>query len=751
MMHRLLSTLALLCSISSMCAHHLNDSVRTLSEVSISAGATRNLYSPQMGMLTLEADRIQKLPTLFGEPDLVKVLQTQAGVSQGVEGFSGLYVRGGNNDENLFIYNGLPLYHVTHLGGIFSSFNVATISEVNFYKSAFPSQFGGRLSSIVDIKMKRPEFQKYTGSFSLGLLTGNAYISGPLVKNRTAFSLALRRSWIDLAAKPMLAIINSSQKKHGKKQIADYAFTDFNFRLEHRFSPRVTSYLLGYYGQDRLKFGQREFNSSEETYREVNGKLVRVERPENEVKFFDEKTNRLNWGNWGVLGNTDIRLAAGLLSASLSYSQYDSFYAQEREAQADLNNPKTYLWNYNETRNKVGSLSAKLTYIGSYGKGQLLKAGVGYVRHHYQPEQIVNTWQSYKDTTHLNNNSGSIHADELYAYVDNTLEFGSLALNLGLRGSYYGAKGQSQFMWEPRAAARLMIDKNYSIKASFSRVHQVLGQVSNNYVNLPTDLWLPVIAPFRPLSSNQFALGFFGNTSARSYFSVEGWYKQMNHLLEYKEGSSILNPNVNWYDKLTAGRGWAYGIDLTYTRGVGKLTGSVAYGLMWNKRNFKELNLGRDFPAKFDNRHKLNISANYELKPNVELNAEWMYMTGNRLTLSLYNYEVADGLFGGAPQIVGEGLEQSTGMNYFADRNNVRLPAFHRLNVGITFRKHYRNGAKGAWNVGLYNAYSRMNPMSIQKDKESNIGLVDKANWRRQFKTISLIPILPSVSYTYQF
>lgn len=261
--------------------------VNRLKEVVVRGyGAERNLKAPEMGRVSLSSNMIANLPVMFGEPDIVKALQTLPGVSQGMEGFTGLYVRGGDNDQNLFLYQGLPLYHVSHLGGIFSSFNVETVDRVDFYKASFPARYGGRISSITDIAMREPDFNKFGGKVSVGLLNANVYVTGPIIKGRTAFSAGLRRSWIDLLSAPTLAIVNAITKKNGKKHILGYSFADMNLRLDHKINRDMSLQIVGYYGYDRLKLGLREFDAK--SYGSTT---------ESDTHFFDENSNRLAWGN----------------------------------------------------------------------------------------------------------------------------------------------------------------------------------------------------------------------------------------------------------------------------------------------------------------------------------------------------------------------------------------------------------------------------------------------------------------------
>lgn len=729
------------------------DKAKDLKEVIVTGfGADRNLKAPEMGRVSLSEQMITNLPVMFGEPDIVKTLQTLPGVSQGVEGFTGLFVRGGDNDQNLFLYQGLPLYHVSHLGGIFSSFNVATVNRVDFYKSAFPSTYGGRISSITDVHMKQSDFEKYHGRFNIGLLSANIFMTGPIVKEKTAFTVGVRRSWIDVVSIPTLAIMNAIEKKKGKKHIAAYSFMDFNARVDHKFNNNATAYIMGYYGHDNLKIGLREFEGKDlSIIIGPDGKPVE-DKPSADGRFFDENTNRLSWGNWGVLGSFDYRLDKGSLNAKLYYSNYSSVYKQEREYQSDMEDNSTYGYNRDRTENGIRDVGINASYTAEFSKQYRLQAGLGYINHNYLPEGLLNQSLSKDISFEDNNNSPHIHANEGFAYIDNTFNFGNIiAMNIGVRGVVYNIQSHNFKSIEPRGSIRCSIGENYSIKLGYARMSQYVQQISNNYINLPTDLWQPITSRFKPLQSDQYSIGFYGKLPHYMYFSVEGWYKDMNNLLEYREGISVLNPGLTWEEKLTSGKGWSYGVDVSLTKEAGAFTGSAGYGLMWNWRKFEELNQGLKFPAKFDNRHKINLNVAYKLNEKIDFNAGWTYMTGNRLTLSMYNYDIPGSQFPDAPTTPGSGNEFN-GIDYYSSRNNIRMPAYHRLDLGMNIYKEYKNGRHGIWNVSLYNAYCRMNAITIQKDNVNNrVDFPDKSKWHRAFKTLSFIPIIPSVSYTYIF
>lgn len=729
----------------------VNDSIpdQNLDEIIVTAtGATRNLRAAEMGRHVLDREAILKLPVLFGEPDIVKSLQTLPGVSQGVEGFTGLYVHGGDNDQNLFLYNGLPLYHVSHIGGIFSSFNVSTIRNIDFFKSAFPARYGGRISSITAINMANPDFQRYTGKFTVGLLAVNGYISGPILKDKLAFSAAVRRSWIDIFGTPALLIANAIQKKNGKKTIANYYFMDFNARLDWQFDAgRV--YAIGYYGKDFLHIGNRNFESSANSY--IVGENGSITNNEQQTKFYDEDSNRLSWGNWGASLNAEYYVGNGTLSAIAYCSRYFSNYRQSSESQSNLDDPLTYQYSLNGTRNSIADIGLNAQYTRQFAELYLMKAGAGYVHHNYHPEGLINEYADAENTWNNNNDNPSVESNETFAYLDNLFNFGKyVSLDAGCRFVSHHIQGVSFPRFEPRASLRVNITDDYSIKASYARINQFVQQVSSNYISLPTDLWQPITKDMKPLSSNQYSVGVYGSLTNNLFFSLEGWYKNMQNLVEYREGVSTFNPNISWNEKTTLGKGWAYGADFNLVREVGKIRGSIGYGLLWNWRKFDELNGGLKFPAKFDNRHKININLTYSLNDRIEFNAGWTYMTGNRLTLSLYNYDEIGNLFPDAPTNgVGDSgfdWEQSSGIDYFSSRNNIRMPAYHRLDIGMSLFKKLRNGRRTIWNFGLYNAYCRMNTMTIHKDN-----YMDSYRPHRVFQKFSLIPVVPSVSYTYEF
>lgn len=710
------------------------DTVRSfyMQEVVKTAPRIDKPRSPQMGMTVMDDNAIRNVPTLLGEPDVIKALQLQPGVSAGTEGFAGMFVRGGENDENLFLIDGCSIYHTNHLGGLFSPFNANAVSHLTFYKSAFPARYGGRLSSVTDLSMKSGDYESWHGNFTMGLTSANVSFSGPLVKDQTSLFVALRRSWLELVSVPALAIINASKKKSGEKVIAGYNFTDFNLKLSHRLRRFGTLSLLGYYGHDRLKMGEHRFsNDGEDT-----------------DPYFHKNENRLGWGN--MLTSLRWHLPINTLFAynmKTSYTRYQSDFRKTVETVSGREGKNGYENNGSRTENRNAihdlSVDASLAFIPS--DRIIIRLGTQYTHHRYTPEEEIQESTSLPSGN--GNNESRVIANEWNAYLEGDLEvFQWLRFNAGMHGSFFRVEGKQYQVFEPRVSADFRLSPVVSLKAGYARMSQFVQQVSDNYISLPTDYWLPITRNFSPLTSDQFSAGIYVSPDKKYTFSVEGYYKKMDHLLEYRDDYKDLQV-TSWEDRLTSGSGRAYGADFQAEADFGKLHGFIGYGLMWSDRLFADQNGGKRFPSKYDNRHKVTLSATWKCSERVELNAGWVFMTGNRVTLSLENYSYPDGY---PTNIVPSYPHKDEEMlDYYAGKNNVRLPAYHRLDVGINIYRSLRRGRTGIWNVSLYNAYSRMNPIMIEKNNQKQS--MDGTPLAPRFRQFALFPIIPSVSYTYKF
>lgn len=708
-----------------------------LRELQVGAQAMNRsgLKSLDMGMLRLDNEQLMKLPTMLGEPDIIKALTFQPGVSEGVEGFSGLYVRGGGNDQNLILLDGVPLYQISHLGGLFSSFNPQIVNDVTFYKASFPAQYGGRLSSVVDIRTKQSNLQEYHGALSLGLTSGMARITGPIVKGKTGFDISVRRSWLDALSAPALAIINRTKKSKGEKTIGRYAFTDLNARIDHRFSAKNRISLSAYWGNDVFKYGSENFSQPDDSY------------------HLEHNEDRLRWGNALVAASWKYDYSRIAQDITVSYTRYKSIYDRESIAndESDKNESKR------KDKNQADDIMATANWSYPINNGEL-KFGGFFTHHRFRPSYVNFSQTRNGETQNKTFSDYLIKANETGAYADfawNPIRW--LGLSAGMRFAAFNIYDNWFSSIEPRALFNFKILPRLSWKLSYTRMGQFVQQVSDSYVNLPTDLWMPMGKDTKPLRSDQIATGVYFDWNYGLSFSAEGYHKWMKGVAEPNEDYSYS------YDKMQNidyGKGRAYGIDLTIAKNTGKITGSIGYGLMWNKRQIEGINGGRWYPAKFDNRHKINIIANYRINKKIELTGSWVFATGNRMTVPVYSYQ--DFLDAGFPTINAPHIEpgygnENLGIQYIPERNNVRLPAYHRLDLGASFTKQLKNGRKGVWHVGLYNAYCHMNAMVIKRKEQVYMqqnGMVSTTGtnpWNISYEKFSLFPIIPNVSYTYYF
>lgn len=706
----------------------------------------QSVLSTQMGALEINQQTIRSTPTMFGEADIIKTLQLTPGVSVGTEGTAGMYVRGGNVDENLFLIDGNPVYQINHIGGIFSAFNPEAVSGMDFFKSGFPSRYGGRLSSVVDVHMKEGNMKEYHGSATIGLISGNLNFEGPIIKDRTSFNIALRRTWLDVLSAPALAIINKIDKKDGIKTRARYAFHDLNLKVNHIFNDRSRMFFTLYNGNDVLKGGSTDFpwEGSDTNYN------------------YDTDLS-LRWGNiMATAGWTYVFNNRLFGKVSGVFTRYHSKLRSTIHDVAGNEGEEDYYDSFNESTTNTGIMDLGLRTSFDYlpASSHHVRFGGDYLVHRFRPE--YNHSVAYNKSAGISTEINKEYANDLLwgheagVFVEDDWSLSeAVRVNAGLRFSLFNVQGQTYTGLEPRVSLRWLMDENLSFKASYSRMNQYVHLISNSFISLPTDAWMPVTRKLKPLVSDQVSAGFYYDLNKAYSFSVEGYYKTMDNLLEYRDGHTFTPSYLDWEDKLTAGEGRSYGAEFMVRKETGRTTGWIGYGLSWSDRQFEELNQSKRFPARFDNRHKLNIVVMHKISPKVELSAAWSYASGNHVTLSLEDYDSSGGL---KPR-PGDGYYDydtpgsHDPIDYYEGRNNYQLPAYHRLDLGIKIYRPKKKGRMGIWTISVYNVYSRMNPFMIyKKDKEvrdpNSSGGYD---YIPVFKTVGIMPIIPSVSYTYKF
>jgi hypothetical protein len=694
-----------------------------LQEVTVTASPHETgVRGTQMSAIHVPVAQLKAVPSLLGESDLIKALQLLPGVQSGTEGFTGFYVRGGGPDENLFLLDGVPLYDINHLGGFFSVFNADAIKNVTLYKGGFPARFGSRLSSVLDVRMNDGNNKKLHGDISVGLLSAKINLEGPLFSEKTTFNVSARRTYYDILARPLLWYVQSEEDV--EKVNAGYYFYDLNAKVSHKLSDRDRLFLSFYMGDDVL-------------YADVEDKY--------DYTYAETEKMKMNW-NWGnlltVLRWNRVLSNKLFMNVTTHFTRYrfdmgvgNSF----QSADPDANNYDTNI----TYKSGIEDYSGKIEFDYAPGPNHDIKFGANYINHTFHPSVFVAKAHEY-NATPIDTVVGDrdVFAHEIVAYAEDNFSIGRhFKVNAGLHYSAFSVQNKFYHSLQPRISVRVLLQENLSLKAGYTIMSQYIHLLSNNRISLPTDLWVPVTKRIVPMKSHQAALGVFYNLKDIADLSIEGYYKTMDNIIEYRDGATFLNLNTGWEDKVSAGRGWAYGVEFLAQKTVGKTTGWVGYTWAKSERQFdrpgEELNFGRVFPAKYDRRHSLSIVAMHRFSEKIDVSGTWVYNTGDCATLGLQDYAYPDYYPG----------YSSDGLSYIDRRNNYRKPDYHRLDFGVNFHKKRKYGTR-TWNISVYNVYNRNNPFLILPDeKYSNDGRTSK----KVLKQISIFPIIPSVSYTYKF
>ena len=699
----------------------------TLDEVVVEGTrATVSARNPQMSVVELPVQQIKSIPTLFGEADVLKAIQLLPGVQNGSEGSAGMYVRGGGPDENLLLLDGVPVYNVNHMLGFFSVFNPDALKNVTLYKGSFPAHFGGRLSSVVDIRMKEGDMQKYHGNASIGLISSKFNFEGPIVKDKLSFNLSYRRTYGDLLIKPALWIASWSTPEISKLSVG-YYFYDFNAKLNWKISDKDRLYLSFYTGDDAIYFGvkNKDFLSDSTQY------THRI---------------KLNW-KWGnkvaALRWNHVVSQKLFMDASVNYTQY------RHNLGMNLTEEDTYLPTNTVSKNVfdmvyksgINDLTAKVDFDYTPLPNHEIRFGGNYTYHIFRPEvqsiQMSESQQSLVDTV---TGSPNVYAHETALYAEDNMTFGDIfRMNLGVHYSTFTVEGKTYQSVQPRVSTSLMLASNLSLKAGYAYMTQYVHLLSNSSLSLPTDLWVPVTAKIVPMNAHQWSVGAFYELPRLFDISVEGYYKTMDNLLEYKDGASFFGSSERWDEKVCMGKGWAYGVELLVQRSFGKTTGWIGYTWAHSKRQFDRegqiINNGKVFPAKYDRRHDISVTVQHKFSDKFDLSGTWVFSSGNCGTLGTQVYE-------GLPNDWGEFQHINA-----LERNNFRMGNYHRLDLGANLHFPLNPGLL-TLNFSVYNTYNHNNPFLVYTDY-----VYDESTQQAEKKLmqVSIFPIIPSFSLSYKF
>ncbi|MBC3784327.1 TonB-dependent receptor [Spirosoma utsteinense] len=701
---------------------------QALSVVEVKARRTEEKLSEsaQMSQVSIPISQIKKVPAFLGEKDVLKVLQLMPGVQKGSEGQTGIYVRGGGPDQNLIILDDAVVYNASHLFGFFSVFNGDALKSVELTKGGFPARYGGRLSSVIELNMKDGNREKLHGEGGIGLIASRLVLEGPLTKNKKgSFLVSGRRTYLDLLTAPLVAMRTNNQTQVG------YYFYDLNAKINYDLGPTNKLYVSGFMGRDRFYTGDQ-----------VNRTDI-----------------GLNWGNttgtlrWNHLFNQ--KLFSNLSLIASSYALRISSDQKSLLLDTDL-----FYLRYNSA---IRDFSLKYDVEFYPGPLHALRTGVQTIYHHFTPSALV---MKNSVTTPVEQAADNVDALESAAYLEDVWRpTHRWRVNAGIRLSHflhkkeiYRAIGPVRF--EPRLSAAYTLMPDLSVKVSYALMNQYVHLLSNTGVGLPTDLWVPSTDRVKPQQSRQVAIGLAQDFTQQGLtLTLEGYYKTMGNIINYKEGVSFLLLNgsetgtrVRWEDNVTAGRGWSYGAEVLLQKKAGRFNGWVGYTLSWTQWQFDALNGGRWFYPRYDRRHDLSLVGIVELSKRMTLSGTWVYGTGNALTVPLgqYNtYQPGGGFPYDANGNLFRGLFQPTRSveDYGTQKNSFRAEAYHRFDIGIQLHKQKKHHER-TWEFSLYNAYNRRNPFFYQL--ESVNGGKNQPSQTVMVR-YSIFPIIPAFSYSFTF
>ncbi len=690
----------------------------------ITARKDAGIRSTYMGAIEVPNELIANTPVVLGETDVLKTLQMMPGVQGGNEGLSGIYVRGGGIDENLMLMDGTAIYNVSHLFGLLSVFTPEAVKKVTVYTGSFPARYGGRVSSVVDVRTNDGNAKKLSGSVTAGFLAEKFHLEGPLKNENTTFSLS---------ARGMHTFLLDRVIKWAGSPL-NYAFYDFNAKVSHKFSDRSRGWIGLYRGRDYFRYAKTSKSSKRFYGSDYEPYTMLTE---------DESNLDLSWGN-NVLSARWTYIFSNKLFAD--FTAYGNLYRMRMHSVTG--NSETSEVGETYFRSDAGytsgildaGLKADFDYTPS--TNHLIKFGGEYVRHGYRPEitksriKEVNDNRVFADTTDSDAASRRVNGNEMSLYVEDDISVGGrLTVDPGLHLSLFNVRGRFYFCPEPRISAKFDISDDWSAKAAYSRMSQYVHQLTSGTVDIPTDLWVPITEEIRPVTSDIVSAGACFAGLKGWEFSLEGYYKKTGNVLEYKDGRLALSSSVNWEDNVVMGEGRSYGLELYASKVLGKTTGTFAYTLSKAERIFRDgsINEGKWFPAQFDRRHVINASVSHKFNSRIDLTAAWTFMSGNWMTIPTRSTAL----------ITPSGEDIS--IDYVSGRNNYRLPPTHHLDVSVNFHKKRRHGER-IWNFGIYNLYCAQNPTWCVYDGYWSEGVWNPAISKRSFLTF-----LPSFSYTFKF
>ena len=674
----------------------LSEESQSLDEVVVSAeAANANVTKTEMSVAKLSPKEVEAVPVIFGEKDIIKMVQLLPGVKTSGEGGSGFSVRGGGLDQNLILLDEAPVYNASHLLGFFSVFNSDAIKDVTLYKGGMPAEYGGRASSVMDVVMKDGNSKRFGASGGIGLISSKLTLEAPIVKDKGSFIVSGRRTYADV----FLKLSSNEDLKN-----TTLYFYDLNMKANYQITKKDRIYLSGYFGRDNFAF-------------------------DNDFGF--------NWGNatgtfrWNHIFNDRL-----FGNTSLIYSDYDyEFSVGAGEEQFGLSSG-------------INDLNLKQDFTYFMNKNNTMSFGANVIRHEFVPGELSVGEESTLGGSDIERQ----YAIEGAAYLQNEQKVGQRwSFIYGLRYSVFDYMGpgiayeiedgdttstkryddwetiQLYHGLEPRISVKFLLNEVSSLKLAYNRNYQYMHLLSNSTSGSPTDRWVPSSNNVKPQIADQVAAGYFRNFADNMYeFSAEVYYKDMQNLIDYKPGAELIF-NSSIETELVYGGGKAYGLELLLKKTQGKFTGWLSYTLSRSLREFDDIDDGKVFPSRQDRIHDLSVTAIYNFHPKWTASANFVFYTGDAVTFPSGRYEV-------------DGRQ----VPYYTERNGYRFPSYHRMDLGLTWMVKKTKKFESSWNFSVYNVYGRENPYIINFEENEDTGQVEAVQF-------SLFKAIPSISYNFRF
>ena len=669
---------------------NLNSLIKNLDEVVVqSEPLKQKLLSTQMSLNTISSQEAKLLPAIFGEVDIIKTLQLKPGVKSGGEGSSGLYVRGGGADQNLFLLNNAVIYNPSHLFGFFSIFNSDVVDKVQLYQGGFPARFGGRLSSIVDVKMRESDCETLGVTGGIGLIASRLAVERKFNENGSII-LSGRRTYVDVFTR-MFNKANEDNEDYDP--FPNYFFTDFNGQLSYKLGEKDKVSITGYHGKDKIRFLDESFD----------------------ITF--------QWGNQLLQTQWNHKFNNQLSSnVSLYYSKYNY----------ELKN------NFTDFSFKVGSkiedITALIDFDHYLGNRHTFKYGASAIFHQFE----IGRLKAASSDQEVSFNSGnSLEAGEFGAYVSDDFKVNNaLTINGGVRLSGFVNNGKGYMGVEPRLSGKYTFNNNLTLKMSYTKMYQYVHLVSNSSASLPTDIWYPSNKVVKPENAQQVAGGVsILLANKKLLLTNEVYYKWMGKQIDFRDGAQLF-VNQNLDEEFVFGKGESYGNEFYLEKREGKTTGWIGYTLSWTWRQFDEINNGEKFYARYDRRHDISVVLMHKLNKRLSISGTWVYGTGNAVTMPEGRFVMQD-IDNVGPKVV----------PVYTERNAYIIKPYHRMDLGIVY-KFFSKWGQSDITLSAYNLYNRRNVYFIYIDEFKNDEGITSGF---QAKQVSLFPIIPSITYNFKF